>query len=220
MCIGVRVVSSHPLLIRAVPEVLACVKDFSICVLPSASNEAEIFSQPDSPDLFILDGCSLRTDLGRLAERCRAHAPGSKYLALLPPEPGSLAEKTRLFSWGIDGFVELHDNWQSELPLAVHSILKGNPWVPSEALLAFAKQAKALLDAQLLQGQSLTAREAQVLQLLMRRLTNKEISHALGISERTVKFHVSNVLSKLQLENRQSVSPDGLARRILVVGHG
>jgi len=75
-------------------------------------------------------------------------------------------------------------------------------------MLAFVKQSKALLDAQLLPGHCLTAREGQVLQLLMRRSTNKEISHALNISERTVKFHVSNVLGKLQLGDRRGLSLD------------
>jgi DNA-binding NarL/FixJ family response regulator len=80
--------------------------------------------------------------------------------------------------------------------------------VPPEILVAFVKQAKMLLDVQLLPGHSLTAREGQVLQLLMRRLTNKEISSALSISERTVKFHVSNILSKLQLEDRRGLLSD------------
>jgi DNA-binding CsgD family transcriptional regulator len=63
-----------------------------------------------------------------------------------------------------------------------------------------------LLDSQLLHGHFLTAREGQVLQLLMRRLTNTEISSALAISERTVKFHVSNILSKLQLPSAKPVA--------------
>jgi two-component system, NarL family, response regulator LiaR len=200
-----------------VPKALERVKDFVVSALPPASNETEALTQVDSPDFFILDGCSLRMDLGRLAERLRAHFPGSKFLALLPPETNSEAEKTRLFCWGIDGLVELHEKWQAELPVAIQSILSGNPWVPPEVLLAFVKQAKALLDAQLLPGQSLTAREGQVLQLLMRRLTNKEISGTLGISERTVKFHVSNVLGKLQLENRHGLSPERLGLRSLAV---
>jgi DNA-binding CsgD family transcriptional regulator len=48
----------------------------------------------------------------------------------------------------------------------------------------------------------------------MRRLTNKEISSALGISERTVKFHVSNILGKLQLEDRRGLSPGKLGFKI------
>jgi DNA-binding NarL/FixJ family response regulator len=157
----------------------------------------------------------LRTDLGALAARCRAHSPGSKFLALLPPGDNGCAEKIRLFNWGIDGFVELHKTWQAELPQAIHSILKGQLWVPPEVLLSVVKQAKALLDSQLLHGHFLTAREGQVLQLLMRRFTNKEISSAVAISERTVKFHVSNILSKLQLDDRRSLSPEKFALKAL-----
>lgn len=119
----------------------------------------------------------------------------------------------RLFHWGIDGFVELHRTWQSELPLAIHSVLYGQLWVPPEVLLAFVRHAKALLETQLRPGHSLTAREAEVLQLLMRRLANKEISSSLNISERTVKYHVSNILSKLQLEDRRGLMPDTLTLR-------
>ncbi len=208
MSFEVQVLSSHPLLTRAVERILARVKDFPVCTLPPASNEAEAVRQGGSPRLFLLDACSLRTDLGRLAERCRAASPGSKFLALLPPENSSDAEKIRLFHWGMDGFVDLGKSWQTELPLAVHSILYGQLWVPPSVLLAFVKQAKALLDTQLLPGHSLTAREGQVLQLLMRRLANREIASSLGISERTVKFHVSNILGKLQLEDRRGLLPD------------
>jgi len=50
----------------------------------------------------------------------------------------------------------------------------------------------------------------------MRRLTNKEIATVLGISERTAKFHVSNILGKLQLEDRNGLSPEKLALKPLV----
>jgi len=110
-----------------------------------------------------------------------------------------------LFYWGIDGFVTLHKKWKTELPKAAFALLRGRLWVPSEVLLAFVKQMKTLLDRQLLAGQSLTAREGQVLQLLYRHLTNKDIAHELSISERTAKFHVSNVLRKLGLENRRNL---------------
>jgi len=213
--ISVQVVSSHPLLTRAVEKILARVRDFRLEALPPALNEAEAVGRCNSPRLFLLDGCSLRSDLGRLADRCRTSSPGSKFVALLAPENGSHAEKTRLFYWGIDGFVELHKTWQTELPLAMQAVLAGQLWVPPEILLAFVKQSKALLDTQLLPGHSLTAREGQVFQLLMRRLSNKEISSALDISERTVKFHVSNVLGKLQLDDRRGLSPDKFAVKAL-----
>jgi DNA-binding NarL/FixJ family response regulator len=214
VAIAIQIVSAHPLLTRSVQKLLSHAEDLPRC-LPPAKNEAEAIAQASDAGLFLLDACSLHTDLGPLTARCRAHSPGSKFLVLLSPGQTSDAEKLRLFYWGIDGFVELHRTWQAELPQAIKSILRGEVWVPPVVLLAFVKQAKALLDAQLLAGHSLTAREGQVLQLLMRRLTNKEISSALGISERTVKFHVSNILSKLQLEDRRGLFTGNLGTTVL-----
>ncbi len=210
MAIAIQAISSHPLLTRAVEEILADVKEFP--VLPSASNEAEATSQADFPRLFLLDACSLHTDLGPLAERCRSRLPGSKFLALVPPADSNYADEIRLFYWGIEGFVELSETWRTELPQAIRSVLNGQYWVPSEVLTAFVKHAQALEQTRLLPGHSLTAREGQVLRLLMRRLTNKEISKALVISERTVKFHVSHVLAKLGLKDRGGLFPKIIAR--------
>ena len=49
---------------------------------------------------------------------------------------------------------------------------------------------------------SLTAREEQILELVARGLSNKEIGRELGIAEKTVKHYVTNVLQKLQVRNR------------------
>src|SRR5215467_14584733 len=206
MAIAIQAISSHPLLTRAVDEILTDLKEY--LVLPSASNEAEATSQTDSPRLFLLDACSLHSDLGPLAERCRSRFPGSKFLALVPPIDGNYADEIRLFYWGIEGFVKLSETWRTELPQAIRSVLNGQFWVPAEVLTAFVKHAQAVEQTRLLPGHSLTAREGQVLRLLMRRLTNKEISKVLLISERTVKFHVSHILAKLGLEDRRSLLPE------------
>src|SRR5215471_19523670 len=209
MAIAIQAISSHPLLTRAVEELLADETD--IPVLPSACDETEAISQTSFPRLFLLDACSLQTDLGPLAERCRSRSPGSKFLALVPPADSNYVDEIRLFYWGIDGFLELSETWQTELPQAIRSILSGQYWVPAQVLMAFIRHAQALEQTLLAPGHSLTAREGQVLRLLMRHLTNKEISKALLISERTVKFHVSHVLAKLGVENRRGLSLGTLA---------
>jgi DNA-binding NarL/FixJ family response regulator len=215
----IQVVSSHPLLTQAVEKLFANVEGFPIRNLPAAVTEQQAMSYGNSPRLFLLDACSLRTELGRLAQQCRARAPGSKFLALLPPENSSEEEMLRLFFAGIDGFVVLDETWQAELPEAVRGVLNGQLWVPRAVMEAYVAQIRALLDTQLLPGHTLTARETQVLQLLMRRLANKEISSALAISERTVKYHVSNILSKLQLQDRRSLQPNALTFRALTFQH-
>jgi DNA-binding NarL/FixJ family response regulator len=209
MALALQVVSSHLLGTLDIEQALSVQEVFAKLLLPHAASEAEVLKRPNYPCLFLLDGCSLKLPLGPLSSRLRANSPGSKFLALLPPERSGESEMTLLFHWGIDGFVTLHKKWKRELPKAALAILGGRLWVPSEVLLAFVRQMKTLLDTQLVAGQSLTARESQVLQLLFRHLTNKEIAHQLNICERTAKFHVSNVLRKLGIENRRGllVSP-------------
>jgi DNA-binding NarL/FixJ family response regulator len=51
-------------------------------------------------------------------------------------------------------------------------------------------------------ARQLTDREMEVLRWLAQGKSNKEIAAALSISERTVKFHVSSILSKLNADNR------------------
>jgi two-component system nitrate/nitrite response regulator NarL len=206
MSLTIQAISSHPLLVRAVEEILADVKEYPY--LPSVSNEGEATSQTRCPRLFLLDVCSLHTDPGPLAERCRASSPGSKFIALLPPADTNDADEIRLFYWGIDGFVELSETWRTELPQAIRSVLDGQYWVRPQILAAFVRHAQVLEQARLLRGNSLTAREGQIVRLLMRHLTNKEISRLLLISERTVKFHVSHILDKFGLEDRRGLLPE------------
>jgi DNA-binding NarL/FixJ family response regulator len=211
MALALQVVSSHLLGARDIEQALTVQEGLVKLLLPHAANEAETLKRPNCPRLFLLDGCSLNLPLGPLSGRLRANSPGSKFLALLPPDRSSESEMMLLFHWGIDGFVTFHKKWKMELPKATMSLLRGRLWVPSEVLLTFVKQMKTLLDTQLVARQSLTAREGQVLQLLFRHLTNKEIAYQLKISERTAKFHVSNVLRKLGIENRRNLLVSALA---------
>ncbi len=56
----------------------------------------------------------------------------------------------------------------------------------------------------------LTPRESQILELVKRRLSNKEIAGIRRVQESTVKFHLSNIFSKLRVPNRQAlIDTDG-----------
>ena len=63
--------------------------------------------------------------------------------------------------------------------------------------------------------EDLTPREIEVLRQLALGLANKEIAHALSISEETVKSHVGNLLGKLQVENRSQAIVQALKRHLV-----
>jgi RNA polymerase sigma factor (sigma-70 family) len=115
----------------------------------------------------------------------------------------------------------LKDSMPEELLRAVRVVHQG------EALLAPAMAAKVFKEfARTKESQDLapvltplTQREVEILHHVAGGLANKEIAHRLGISERTVKNHLSNIMEKLQVNSRTQAAiyalRAGLVRRAL-----
>jgi two-component system, NarL family, response regulator YdfI len=65
--------------------------------------------------------------------------------------------------------------------------------------------------------EELTDRELKVLELLAEGISNREIAARLGISEHTVKFHISSILSKLRASSRTEAVTYGIRQGLIVV---
>jgi DNA-binding NarL/FixJ family response regulator len=89
-----------------------------------------------------------------------------------------------------------------ELTAAVHALSQG--LIVGTATLLFESEGEPLSHG------PLTDRESEVLGLLARGLANKQIAVSLGISEHTVKFHVSSIYAKLNVTNRTEAVREGL----------
>jgi DNA-binding NarL/FixJ family response regulator len=89
-----------------------------------------------------------------------------------------------------------------ELIAAVHALSQG--LIVGTAALLFESENEPLAQG------PLTDRELEVLGLLAKGLANKQIAVALGISEHTVKFHVSSIYTKLNVTNRTEAVRAGL----------
>jgi DNA-binding NarL/FixJ family response regulator len=89
-----------------------------------------------------------------------------------------------------------------ELIAAVHALSQG--LIVGTAALLFESENEPLARG------PLTERELEVLGLLAKGLANKQIAVALGISEHTVKFHVSSIYTKLNVTNRTEAVRAGL----------
>ncbi len=99
----------------------------------------------------------------------------------------------------------LSERLEAELLQAIGALMDGKLWAPPAVLAEYLSQTKMILDQQILPQLSLTGRENQILHLMIRRFSNTEIAEAVGISERTVRFHVSNIFSKLRVHDRRSL---------------
>ncbi|MBS1808943.1 MAG: response regulator transcription factor [Acidobacteria bacterium] len=69
--------------------------------------------------------------------------------------------------------------------------------------------------AERMAGEELTAREVQVLELIVHGKSNKEIGTALSISEATVKSHINSLLSKMGVADRTQAATTALQRGIV-----
>lgn len=123
-------------------------------------------------------------------------------------EDARALQSARTKAWGVIPLNATED----ELSAAVHAVGEGL-WVAAPAFGA--ELMRGRLSRQLLSGEeapeALTAREAEILQLLARGLANKQIAVSLGISDHTVKFHVSSIFVKLGVSGRTEAVSRGLS---------
>jgi DNA-binding NarL/FixJ family response regulator len=110
------------------------------------------------------------------------------------------AREIRRFSrvWGILPT----ESSAEELTAAIHALSQG--LIVGTSTLLFESENEPLSHG------PLTDRESEVLGLVAKGLANKQIAVALGISEHTVKFHVSSIYSKLNVTNRTEAVREGL----------
>jgi DNA-binding NarL/FixJ family response regulator len=87
---------------------------------------------------------------------------------------------------------------------ALRLVLSGSVYVPPEAAIGEERfdSVPTLVHACTAAQLGLTARQSQVLALLMKGRSNKQICHELGLAERTVKAHMSAVLNALKVSSR------------------
>jgi DNA-binding NarL/FixJ family response regulator len=83
---------------------------------------------------------------------------------------------------------------------AIQSVLEGGVWTPPDVDLASGADAAATALVRRLA--TLTPQQVRVLMMLSEGLLNKQIAYQLGVSEATVKAHVSAILQKLGVESR------------------
>lgn len=103
---------------------------------------------------------------------------------------------------GARGLVR-YANIREQLPSALAAVRDGGYWVPRQLLSSFVTSILEKPRAgKPVQSGPLSPREQQVLEFLLENLANKEIATRLGLTERTVKFHVSNVLAKHGVRRR------------------
>lgn len=121
----------------------------------------------------------------------------------------------RIIGAGAKGYMA-HSAKESEIRLAISIVQDGSVWAPRKVMarLLEASTEKAAHDSN--EVPKFTAREAQVLRLLVDGHPNREIASVLGVDVVTIKKHVSGLMRKVGVENRITLSVQAVSRGLIV----
>jgi DNA-binding NarL/FixJ family response regulator len=192
------VVDDHAIVRQGISDVLAADADIEIVALAKSGEEAVGVVADLRPDVVLMDLSMPGMDGVEATRQTMAVAPGVRVVMLT-----SFAEPQHVnaaLDAGAVGYL-LKDAEGEEIVRAVKAANRGEaPFSPraAGALLSRRSERRSLED--------LTPREREVLALVGEGLANKQISRRLGIKEKTVKAHLSNVFQRIGVSDRTSAA--------------
>lgn len=192
--IRVLIVDDHSVVRRGLEQLLDSHPDMTVVGSAGDGEQAIELAAELRPDVILMDLSMPVLDGVQATKRITAATPGSNVVVLT-----SFADQRRILdalSAGAAGYI-LKDADPDDLVAAVLAAAEGgSPLHP--------KAARVLLDARRADrsGRQLSAREEEVLRLVLEGLPNKRIARRLGITERTVKAHLTRIFQQIGVADR------------------
>ena len=194
------IADDHELARAGLRALLTDQRGFELVGEASNGQEALQLCRRLQPDLALIDvrmpGMDGLSTCRAIKKECPAT---SVILVTMHANPEYLFEALKA---GAAGYV-LKDVSQHELISAVQGVLRGESILNQELVASLLQRlAKETQSREDLPSGRLTPREREVLQLLTKGQTNREIAHKLTVSVSTVKIHVEHILAKLEVSDR------------------
>lgn len=198
--IRVLVADDHPIVRKGMVTVIDMTEGMRVVGEAKDGLEAVAQAAALQPDVIVMDLVMPRMEgVQAISEICRAY-PSARILVLT-----SFAQDEKIIAAikaGAAGYM-LKDSMPDEVMQAIRDVYNGDAVIQPRIARKLINEIRADLTQPA--GTELTPREREVLQWVARGLPNKEIALKASISEATVRSHVRNIFSKLNLTNRSQV---------------
>ena len=201
--IRILVAEDHLVARVGVTTIVNLQEDMTVVAEAANGNQAVEMFRLHLPDVTLLDMRMPGMGGVEAALAIRSEFPGARMIALTTY--GGDEDIRRALAAGVQAYLTkdvLHD----ELLKAIRAVFAGQTYLPSAVAASLAAQ---------LPRPDLSAREVQVLALIVRGQANKQIAFTLSIAEHTVKNHVKNILSKLGVQDRTQAATAAIQRGII-----
>ena len=193
MTIRIVVVDDHPVVREGLVAMLSTVEDFEVAAEAADGVAAVTSTLRLRPDLVLMDIELPPTDGIEAVQEIVKRLPDARILIFSAFDSDDRIY--RAVQAGAQGYV-LKGVPRDELFRAIRAVAGGGSHLQSEV-------AAKLLNRLNAEGSApLTQRQLQVVRLLADGATNKEIARAVGVGERTVKYHIAGIFERLGATNR------------------
>jgi NarL family two-component system response regulator LiaR len=206
--IRVLLVDDHAVVRSGLSAFLLVFDDLQLVGEAGGGKEAVRLCERLKPDVVLMDLVMPGMDGAAATQAIRDRCPQTQVIALTSFKEEDLVQGA--MQAGAIGYL-LKNTSADELAEAIRGAYAGRPTLApeaAEALIHVATRPRA-------PGHDLTEREREVLALMVDGLSNTEIAGRLVVSTSTVKFHVSNVLSKLSVKSRTEAVATALQNNLV-----
>ncbi|OBY04604.1 DNA-binding response regulator [Rhizobium leguminosarum bv. trifolii] len=189
--ITIAIVDDHPLFREGVSRTLSEIKDFVVVGDGASADDAAALAASQMPDVVLLDVSIPGGGIDAISEIV-VRSPRTKILMLTASE--DVDHLIATLRRGAAGYV-VKGVGSRGLAEAIRTIVGGSRYISSSMR---AKAEKSLLD----RPASMPRRETEVMELVAEGLSNKHIARRLNLQEKTIKHHMTEILSKIGASNR------------------
>lgn len=202
------IVDDHPVVREGLDGMLSGQPDFEVVAQARDGAEALKLDAEMQPDVILMDLRMPGMDGVSAIQAIREKRPSANILVLTTYD--SDADIVRAIEAGATGYL-LKDTPREELFRAVRAASRG------ESVLAPAVAARLMTRMRAPAQENLSAREIEVLQLVAKGMSNREIGKQLHISTATVKTHLIHIYDKLGVDGRTAAVTVALERKIITL---
>jgi DNA-binding NarL/FixJ family response regulator len=201
--IRVLIADNHPVVRAGLQGMLASQPDFELVGEAATGKEAVTLAAQLHPDIVLMDLHMTEMDGAEATAQIQNQQPKTPVLVLTTYDTNN--DILRAIEAGATGYL-LKDTPRDELFAAIRSVAQG------KAVLAPTVATRLLQQRQTPAEEALSARELEVLTLVARGSSNKEIARSLHLSEATVKSHLIHLFGKLGVTDRTAAVTVALKR--------
>jgi DNA-binding NarL/FixJ family response regulator len=206
--IRILITDDHPVVREGLSGMLAGQSDFEVIGLAADGDTAVKMHGSLAPDVTLMDLRMPGLDGVGAIKAIKAQQPSSRIIVLTTYD--SDADILRAIEAGATGYL-LKDAPREELFRAIRAAARG------DSVLAPAVAARLMIRMRAPAEENLSDREIEVLQLVAKGASNKEIGKSLHISTATVKSHLIHIYGKLGVDDRTAAVTTALEKGIITL---